>query len=554
MNIPPEKPPVDSHTPGPPAGDAPSGTPGAASGETPGDIRDGDTSVSRVARGAGISTVGQGFGRFVGYGIQFAIGRFYGPAGVALYALGVGAVNGANILARFGMDNGVVRWVAHHRAHGDDSRVRGTILQAIGVAFVISLALSVLMFFGADAIAGVYDKPRLAPIIVAFAISLPFYTFMSMVLWATQGFQTVTYASYVQQMIRPALQLALIGVFYFLIDGLIGVVVAYAVSMMLGSVVAMYFLRKLFPPLLDRKTPAVYETRELFAVSAPMSVTTLAQYANNYAAIQILGLFAAAGPTGIFTLAARTATFLTLVRFAFGGIFSPIISGYYARGEMDGLDRLYKDVSRWIFTGGFPIFLVIVVLGEDVLSVIKPAFAAGWTALMIVAAAQLFSSSVGPTPRMLAMTGNQKVVMTATFFAALTGVVVSLALIWAAPTPEQKVLGAAAGMASGIFAENAATLVAVRRRLGFWPYNAAWLKPLAAGLVAAAAAYTIGLFIDFSALLTIAAIGSVFGVLYLALLLLLGLSETDREFLGAFWNVAKRTLDRVRRRDGEDRG
>lgn len=548
MNTPPNKPPVDSEVLGPAAGDAPSGTPGAASDATPGGARGADSSVARVARGAGISTVGQGFGRFVGYGIQFAIGRLYGPAGIALYALGVGAVNGANILARFGMDNGVVRWVAHHREHGDDSRVRGTILQAISVTFLISLALSVLMFFGAGAVAGFYDKPNLEPIIAAFAVALPFYTFMSMVLWATQGFQTVTYASYVQQMIRPAAQLALIGVFYFVFDGLIGVVVAYAVSMLLGCGVAVYFLRKLFPPILDRKVQPKYETRELFSVSVPMSVTTLAQYANNYAAIQILGFFAAAGPTGIFTLAARTATFLTLVRFAFGGIFSPIISGYYARGEMDGLDKLYKDVSRWIFTGGFPIFLVIVVLGEDVLSVIKPAFGAGWAALIIVASAQLFSSSVGPTPRMLAMTGNQRVVMVATFLAALTGVVVSAALIWAAPTPEQKVLGAAVGMASGIFAENAATLIAVRRRLGFWPYNAAWLKPLAAGLVAAALAYIAGLFIDLSALLTIATVGSIFGAIYLALLLLLGLSETDKEFLGAFWNVAKRALDRVRQR------
>ncbi len=544
MNTPPEKKPVDSSVPNAAAGDAPSGTPGAATEEPPAGATEADSSVARVARGAGISTVGQGFGRFVGYGIQFVLGALYGPSGVGLYVLGVGAINGVNILARFGMDNGVVRWVAHHREHGDDSRVRGTIIQAIGVPFFISLALSILMFFGAGAVASFYDKPDLEPIIAAFAVALPFYTFMSMVLWATQGFKTVTYASYVQQMIRPALHLVLIGMFYFLVDGLIGAVVAYAVSMLLGGVVAVYFLRKLFPPLFDGKVEPKYETRELFSVSVPMSVTTLAQYANNYAAIQILGFFAAAGPTGIFALAARTATFLTLVRFAFGGIFSPIISGYYARGEMDGLGRLYKDISRWIFTGGFAIFLIILVLGEDVLSVIKPAFAAGWTALMIVAAAQLFSSAVGPTPRMLAMTGNQRIVMVATATAALLGVVVALLLVSRATTPEGRIAAAAIGMASGIFAENAATLLAVRRRLGFWPYDATWLKPLAAGLLAAAVTYAAGLFLDLSAIPTIALLGTVLGTLYLALLLLFGLSTTDKEFLGEFWNVAKRVLRR----------
>jgi hypothetical protein len=44
-------------------------------------------------------------------------------------------------------------------------------------------------------------------------------------------------------------------------------------------------------------------------------------------------------------------------------------------------------------------------------------------------------------------------------------------------------------------------------------------------------------------------IGAVFGVAFLALLLLFGLTATDREFIGAFWNVAKKYLP-ARVRDG----
>jgi O-antigen/teichoic acid export membrane protein len=145
---------------------------------------------------------------------------------------------------------------------------------------------------------------------------------------------------------------------------------------------------------------------------------------------------------------------------------------------------------------------------------------------------------------MLAMTGNQRIVMVATATAALLGVVVALLLVSRATTPEGRIAAAAIGMASGIFAENASTLLAVRRRLGFWPYDATWLKPLAAGLLAAAVTYAAGLFLDLSAIPTIALLGTVLGTLYLALLLLFGLSTTDKEFLGEFWNVAKRVLRR----------
>jgi O-antigen/teichoic acid export membrane protein len=538
-----------SERPSESAGDAPSGTPGVAATDAIGDSGD-DTYVARVARGAGISTAGQGAGRVLGYLTQIMIARLFGPAAFGFYSLGVAAVNGAQILSRFGMENGVVRYVAHHRAREDTSRVRGTIIQAIGVTFVLSFVLSAVMFFGAGLAAEwYYSKPFMEPVLKAFALTLPFFTFMMMVLWATQGFQTVTYASYVQQMIRPALFLVLVPVFYLLGAGIIGTVAAYGVSMLLGSVVAVYYLRKLFPPLFDNKVPARFETRELFAVSVPMSITTGAQYLNTWSAVWVMGAFAAAGPVGIFTAAARTATLSTIVRFAFSGIFSPIISSFYARGELEELGRLYKDVSRWIFTGALAIFLPIVLLSEQILAIFGSAFTAGWTALIIVAAAQLFSSSVGPTPRMLAMTGNQNIAMVATAAAAVTGLAVSFALV-----PTLSILGAALGMSAAIVTENTATLVAVRRRLGFWPYNWAWLKPLAAGLLSAAAAYLVGIALPLSAIPTILLVGSVFGLGYLVLLLLFGLNDTDREFLGAFRDVALRYLRGGRRSAGGDRG
>jgi hypothetical protein len=124
---------------------------------------------------------------------------------------------------------------------------------------------------------------------------------------------------------------------------------------------------------------------------------------------------------------------------------------------------------------------------------------------------------------------------------------VSFVLVSLASDPAHQILGAAVGMSAAIVTENTGTLLAVRKRLGFWPYNLTWLKPLSAGLLAAGAAYLVGVLVPLpGALPTIAVLGAVFSVGYLALLLLFGLSETDREFLGAFWEVARRLLRRSR--------
>jgi O-antigen/teichoic acid export membrane protein len=519
-----------------------------------------DTYVAKVARGAGISTAGQGVGRVIGYVTQVVIARLLGAQFYGFYTAGVALINGLQILSRFGMENGVVRYVAHYREHEDAARVRGTIMMALLFPIALSLVLSAVLFFGAGFIAESgwlkENGTMMVGVLRAFAFVLPFFVFMSMTAWATQGFQTVTYAAYIQQLIRPGLFLVFVGVCYVLGAKVFGVIAAYALAMFLAGLVGLYYLRKLFPGLFDRRAETRFETKALFGVSIPMSITQGAQYLNNFSAILILGVFAAGAPVGIFNAAARTATFLTVVRFAFSGIFSPIISGLHARQDTEEMGRLYKDVSRWIFTGAFALFLVIVVFAPEVMGIFGEAFGAGVTALVIVAVAQLYSSSVGPAPRMLAMTDNQNYAMIATSVSAITGVIVSLILI-----PRFDVLGAAIGMATAIIVENTGTMSAVKWRLGYWPVNVMWLKPLTAGAISGVVTYLLKVTLPLEALFgflplpvsvpTIMVLGGFLGVLFLGLLWLFGFSETDKEFLGTFYRVAQRALPSRFRRGNE---
>jgi len=515
--------------------------------------KDDDTNVAKVARGAGISTAGQGIGKLLAFATQPVLARLLGVQFYGFYTAGVALINGLQILSRFGMENGVVRYVAHYREHEDAARVRGTIVMALLFPIALSVVLSAVLFFGAGFLADSgwlkENGATMVGVLRAFAFVLPFFVFMSMTAWATQGFQTVTYAAYIQQLIRPGLFLVFVGVCYVLGARVVGVIAAYALAMFLAGLAGLYYLRKLFPDLFDRRAHTAFETKALFGVSVPMSITQGAQYLNNFSAILILGVFAAGAPVGIFNAAARTATFLTAVRFAFSGIFSPIISGLYARQDLDEMGRLYKDVSRWIFTGAFALFLVIVVFAPEVMGIFGSAFGAGVAALIIVAVAQLYSSSVGPAPRMLAMTGNQNFAMIATSVAAITGVIVSFILI-----PRFEVLGAALGMATAIIVENTGTMSAVKWRLGYWPVNLMWLKPLTAGAIAGTVTYLLKITLPLDAMFaflpvpvsvpTIMVLGGFLGVLFLGLLWLFGFSETDKEFLDTFWKVARRALPR----------
>src|SRR3712207_9363494 len=98
-----------------------------------------------------------------------------GPAQLGFYALGITLVQAANVLSQLGLDNGVVRYVAHYSTGGDTARVRGTIVQSLAVTFALSVALSSLLFLGAGSLAqDFFGKPFLETMFRAFAGAIPF--------------------------------------------------------------------------------------------------------------------------------------------------------------------------------------------------------------------------------------------------------------------------------------------------------------------------------------------------------------------------------------------
>ena len=486
--------------------------------------------VGQLARGAGISFLGQSIGRFLNYGTQIALAWMYGPAQFGAYALGITLVQMANILAQLGVDNGVVRYVAQYRTQRDAARVRGTVLVALGAPLLFSLLLTVLMFSSAGFLAGkVFDEPSLEGLFKLFSLSLPALTVMNMALFSTQGFMNQRYTAYVQQILQPLTNLAFILVLYLLGAEILGAAVAYIVSMSVGCVVALYCLTRVYPSLVDRESPVRFEARALLNASWPMTVFSFTQRANLWVAVLVLGVFATTSDVGVFNAAARTAALAALVLYAFNGILSPMISSLYSQGKLQDLGRLYQDVSRWVFTGGLAVFLITVVLGRELMAVFGPGFVAGWAVLVILAGGELFNSAVGPTQRVLSMTRHQKVLMFATAGSAVICVGANFALV-----PRYSILGAAVATALATALANVVTVLYVRRLLGVWPFDHRYAKPAVAGLIATAGVYLCRLM--FPSLATVPSI-LVFAPLFLAglaaALFALGLSPSDRNLLAA---------------------
>ncbi|MDQ3863737.1 MAG: polysaccharide biosynthesis C-terminal domain-containing protein, partial [Actinomycetota bacterium] len=217
-------------------------------------------------------------------------------------------------------------------------------------------------------------------------------------------------------------------------------------------------------------------------------------------------------------------------------MYGPAQLGFYALGitvvqVASILSQLGLDNSVVRYRSPAP-------FARDIMLFFGKEFARGWPVMVVICAPQLFNSSVGPTSRLLAMTGHQNAVMVST----VGGAAVALNLLL---VPAYGVAGAAAATAAALVLANGSSLIFVYHRLGFWPYDRRYARPLLAGLLAAALTLASRqLLPSVEGLPAIVLFAPLTLAFFFGALLCLGLYPSDRLYLASFAGALKDTLGR----------
>jgi len=157
-----------------------------------------------VAKNAGLSfggTVGIIFFKLTS---SIIVTRTLGAELFGIYVLAIAILSFGQIIALFGFENTVVRFVSHYKVLEDSARLRGTLWGIVAFVFLLSIAvyagLFAVSFHTAEKI---FDKPALMPVLKIMVVSLPFTAVSRLLLAALQAVKLIKYKVYVQQFIIP---------------------------------------------------------------------------------------------------------------------------------------------------------------------------------------------------------------------------------------------------------------------------------------------------------------------------------------------------------------
>jgi O-antigen/teichoic acid export membrane protein len=498
----------------------------------------GRDATRRVAGGAVVALVGGGLSFCLTTAYQVAVARALGTAGFGLYVLALVVSSFLAEACDLGLDYGVLRFGAIAHGAGDPDQLRAVVRRGLLGAFAAGSLASVLLIGAAAPVARAFGKLDMIPLLIPLALAIPFTSTTEVVRAALRGMGLATPSVVSDSLITPGVRLGTVLVALHVAGDPRHVAVAYAVTEVVALLATLgMLLRMLSRERRPGRSGTKARTPGLFRYSLPMSLNRLILYTNNQTEVLVLGLLRPAGPVGVFGVARRLSMLVGSLLASITVLFNPMVADLHHKRHHTELDRLFKTVTRWLFTFGFPLCLIEVEFSRDLLLVFGDGFSSGATALAILALGQLVNVGTGTVAGLLAMVGRARMsVLNSGLFLGLSLVLDFLMI------PPWGILGAAIANATALAAVNVLRVVQVRQVLGIFPYDRRFLRPLGAGLIGGTVALLLPLAgLDPLPRLVLRVL--VLGVVYLGALAAFGIDPVDRE-------VARSLRDRLRRRPG----
>ena len=420
----------------------------------------GDGHQAEVMRGAATAFVLRGIGAGLAFVLNVAIGRLLGAEGAGLYFLALSIVTIVTVLTRFGMDNSLLRFIASSVALDQWTRARGVYRLGMRTVALASAAAGVLIVLAGPLIARLWmDKPDLGDVLQIMGLGTLGLAVMMAGAECLKGLKRIAPAVAVSSIIFPLVALALI---WPLTErfGPAGAAGAYAAGVSIAALAGWLWWRYFTAAHADQEPEFVWA--ELWDSCRPlwlMSIITKAIMP--WSPLLILGFFAASDDVGVYGAATRIAMLVTFLLISVNTVISPKFAELHAKGDIAALARLARRFALLITLVTSPLFLLLIVAGETVMTLFGPEFARGGAALAILAMGQAVNALTGSAGALLMMTGHERDIRNASIWAGLLAVTLSLVLI-----PLYGLIGAAISTAVSIAAMNLISIAMIKKRLG----------------------------------------------------------------------------------------
>jgi O-antigen/teichoic acid export membrane protein len=416
----------------------------------------GDAAAKKQIRGSSLLLLGRTVSLAVNFVVQIVIIRYLSKADYGAFAYALSLVSLGASIATFGLDRSITRFVPIYDEHGNYGKLFGTLALAVGTVTSIGL-VSVAVVYGLVATVGggsLLGSERAVSVLVVLVLLAPIQALDGLLMGMFAVFSKPRAIFFRKYVLAPSLRLIIILLLVLGHQGVIFLAAGYVVSGALGVALYVVMLERTLRSegLFARFSAGAMEipAREVFSFTIPLLTSDLVYMAMNTSDVILLGHFGGAVDVAAFRVVSPVALLNQLVMSSFTMLFTPLAARMFARGDKEGVNRLYWQTAIWIAVLSFPIFSLTFSLAKPVTETLFGArYAESATYLALLSLAYYFNAALGFNGLTLKVFGRLRYIVSINTVAALVNIGLNLVLI-----PRYGPLGAAIGTSSTLIVHN----------------------------------------------------------------------------------------------------
>ena len=189
--------------------------------------------------------------------------------------------------------------------------------------------------------------------------------------------------------------------------------------------------------------------RGFWKFTTPRAVANLASIILQRMDIVLVAIMKGPVEAAVYTAATRFLVVGQLGNMAISMAAQPRFTELFSTGDRKNANVIYLVTTAWLILLTWPLYLLSVVYGPEVLAVFGRSYSAGATVMIILGLTQLFASACGQVDMVLITTGRSSWSLVNGLLAVGVNIGVDLALI-----PRYGITGAAIGWAVAIVVSN----------------------------------------------------------------------------------------------------
>ena len=455
-----------------------------------------------VARGSALNLIGAFVAAVTTLVLTVVITREYTKPVAGAFFTAISLFLIVESAAGLGAWVGLVNFIARLRHLGHEDRVSAILRAAVIPVVVVSLACTAGMLLFAEPLArlllsGHLGKDGAAPRAVAdalraLALALPFAALADTLLGAARGYRAMKPTVVVDKIGRSTAQL--IGIMIAIAAGSVGLLAPlWALPYVPAAAIGWYWLRRVRRDHRPRAGAAVEPgpkgvsakgssangstangstagrhaaprhgnavsvgagvgsatSRGFWRFTGPRAVANLAQITIQRIDIVLVAIILGPADAAIYTAATR---FLVAGQFANSALSQaaqPRFAELFAVNDRRGANVVYRATTAWLVVLTWPLYLLAVIYGPEILSIFGHSYRAGDTVMVILGLTMLVATACGQVDMVLITTGRSSWSLANGLMAVVVNVTLDVLLI-----PRYGITGAAIGWAVAIIITN----------------------------------------------------------------------------------------------------